>query len=115
MPCLIWLVVVTVLDRRRDDVRPVGCPIKITVLPLAFASVCCVATAMYVTFNEVGAATIEGCQGRYLWPIMTPLFLTLGQIRFLTIPRNDKVERWIEGVGMMLSVILAACMLTEFL
>lgn len=115
MPCLIWLVVVTVLDRRRDDVRPVGCPIKITVLPLAFASVCCVATAMYVTFNEVGAATIEGCQGRYLWPIMTPLFLTLGQIRFLTIPRKDKVERWIESVGMMISVILAACMLTEFL
>lgn len=115
MPCLIWLVVVTVLDRRRNDVRPVGCPIKITVLPLAFASVCCVATAMYVTFNEVGAATIEGCQGRYLWPIMAPLFLTLGQIRFLTIPRNDKVERWIEGVGMVISVILAACMLTEFL
>lgn len=115
MPCLIWLVAVTVLDRRKDDVRPVGCPIKIVVLPLAFISVCCVATALYVTFNEVGAATIEGCQGRYLWPIMTPLFLTLGQIRFLTIPRNEKVERWIESGAMVISVILAGCMLTEFL
>lgn len=115
MPCLIWLVVVTVLDRRKDDVRPVGCPIKIVVLPLAFITVCCVATALYVTFNEVGAATIEGCQGRYLWPIMTPLFLTLGQIRFLTIPRNDKVERWIQGAAMLISVTLAGCMLTEFL
>lgn len=115
MPCLIWLVAVTVLDRRKDDVRPVGCPIKIVVLPLAFISVCCVATALYVTFNEVGAATIEGCQGRYLWPIMTPLFLTLGQIRFLTIPRNEKAERWIESGAMVISVILAGCMLTEFL
>lgn len=115
MPCLIWLVAVTVLDRRKDDVRPVGCPIKIVVLPLAFISVCCVATALYVTFNEVGAATIEGCQGRYLWPIITPLFLTLGQIRFLTIPRNEKVERWIESGAMVISVILAGCMLTEFL
>ena len=115
MPCLIWLVAVTVLDRRKDDVRLVGCPIKIVVLPLAFISVCCVATALYVTFNEVGAATIEGCQGRYLWPIMTPLFLTLGQIRFLTIPRNEKVERWIESGAMVISVILAGCMLTEFL
>ena len=115
MPCLIWLVAVTVLDRRKDDVRPVGCPIKIVVLPLAFISVCCVATALYVTFNEVGAATIEGCQGRYLWPIITPLFLTLGQIRFLTIPRNEKAERWIESGAMVISVILAGCMLTEFL
>ena len=115
MPCIIWLVAVTILDRRKEDVKSVGCPVKITILPLAFITACCVATAMYVMFSAVGSASIEGCQGRYLWPIVTPLFLTLGQIRFLTIPRSDKVDRYIQGASMVISIALASCMITEFL
>ncbi|MDY2607829.1 MAG: DUF2142 domain-containing protein [Lachnospiraceae bacterium] len=93
----------------------VGCGIKLVVLPLVLITVCCVATALYVTFTEVGATTVKGCQGRYLWPVMIPLFLTAGQIRVLTIPRSKIINRWIETVVMLVSIILAGCMMTEFL
>lgn len=37
-----------------------------------------IATSMYVAFTPVGANVINGCQGRYLTPLIFPLLVTLG-------------------------------------
>lgn len=36
-----------------------------------------VATALYITFTPVGSETIQGIQGRYMGPLLFPLFLLL--------------------------------------
>lgn len=40
-----------------------------------FCAVCLSATAMYVVFTPVGAAWINGCQARYMMPVLLPMLM----------------------------------------
>lgn len=50
-----------------------------TVLSIV-SSIVLVATALYIDFTPVGAETINGCQYRYILPVLFPLFITFGEI-----------------------------------
>lgn len=110
---LIWITVVAVFDRDLAASRKVSWPVKVCALPLAFVTVCCVATSMYVVFTAVGSETIEGCQGRYLYPVMLPLYLALTQIRFIPVTYSERVKRIVESVAMLGTIILASLMLVK--
>ncbi len=43
-----------------------------------FIALCFVATSLYITFTPVGYSTINGCQQRYMIPLLFPLFYVLG-------------------------------------
>ncbi len=55
---------------------------RIGILAVVMLIVCFIWTAMYISFTPVGAATINGVQGRYFIPVVIPLLLALqsGQV-----------------------------------
>lgn len=52
--------------------------IKIITIIFDFALVCMIATALYIVFTPVGHETINGCNPRYIIPLIAPLALTVG-------------------------------------
>lgn len=41
-------------------------------------------TALYISFNEIGATSIQGVQGRYYHPLLILLYIVLGG-RYITV------------------------------
>ncbi len=114
LPVLIWLILVCVVDRDREENQQIAWYVKAAFLPLAFVAVCFVVSAMYIMYTPVGADTVAGCSGRYLLPIVFPLMIVLSRIRFLTIPQPEKIRKWVGGIVMAVSVVPAIIMMTAF-
>ncbi len=51
--------------------------IKVLSMLVMLATVCLIATAMYISFTPVGYPKINGCNPRYLIPLLPPLMLTV--------------------------------------
>ena len=49
---------------------------------LLICSIVLVATALYVSFTPVGKNTVDGCQFRYLLPLLIPFFTCVTNVRF---------------------------------
>ncbi len=66
-------------DRKEDDLyqaKPMQ-RMKRATLITCFVQIIFIVTTMYIGFNEVGSAEIFGCQFRYLFPLMCPIFFFL--------------------------------------
>lgn len=51
--------------------------VKILLLAGSMLSIYLTVTILYIGFNPVGSKTIEGCQGRYLEPVLLPMLFCL--------------------------------------
>ena len=73
------LTVVAVLDKDGDGNEMVRfCKAEtFWILLISFVSIALVATSLYVSFTPVGLETINGCQSRYIIPIVLPALLTI--------------------------------------
>lgn len=49
----------------------------------AFGTLCVVATALYIAFTPVGHNWINGCQWRYIIPVLFPLFYCVGSPKLI--------------------------------
>lgn len=56
---------------------------RILSLFFLFGTMCLVATALYIDFTPVGYESIEGCQSRYLYPVVFPAMILLGSGRIV--------------------------------
>lgn len=70
---------------------------KLVLSAAFFATVCLMATALYVSFTPVGSDKIEGCQWRYLLPVLFPVIYWLSEFKIDT----DKINK-----GLYASVVL---------
>lgn len=85
---------------------------RILSLFFLFGTMCLVATALYVDFTPVGLDTINGCQSRYLYPVIFPAMVLLGSGRIV-----NRTNRTLYN-GIMLSAmgyinfvsVLATCL-----
>ncbi len=68
--------------------------IRIVVLVVDFALVCMMATALYISFTPVASTTINGCNARYLIPLIAPLALTITNPGF-KIVKNSGVYNFV--------------------
>ena len=68
---------------------------------VSFGTICLVATALYISFTPVGADTINGCQGRYITPVLFPL---LSFLHFRG--SNERIDRRVFN-GLVLGVFTA--------
>lgn len=67
----LMLIVVALLDVDDSDRTILPSPVqRVLVFALFLASVTLIASSMYVSFTPVAAESIEGCQGRYLLPVL---------------------------------------------
>lgn len=70
-------------DRRKEERNILNLKFRGSVWILAFATVSLVATALYISFTPVGLGTINGCQWRYLIPVLFPVVYCFGS-NFIT-------------------------------
>lgn len=68
-----------------------------------FATVCLMATALYISFTPVGCDHIEGCQWRYLLPILFPMLYWVSEFNIDTSRINK--GRYVSGV-----MVVIACL-----
>lgn len=85
--CIAVFAVVMCLDNRSDHVKQ-GRWFKAILLFSAFATICLVATALYISFTPVGHHTVNGCQWRYLLPILFPVLYFMSELRISTAKFN---------------------------
>lgn len=74
---IVMLVVTSLTDKCINDCFNGLVMVRIINVLLFFGVACLVATSMYVIFTAVGSQSIQGCQGRYLTPMLFPLLVTV--------------------------------------
>lgn len=75
---IILLFVVAFTDKNEKDIHSSHFITRILVAMTAFAGTSLVATALYIDFTPVGHNGILGCQPRYLFPFLFPIFSVIG-------------------------------------
>ena len=60
-------------DRNQEEREILKVKNRVWSFFIIFGTICLVATALYVSFTPVGYHTVNGCQYRYLIPILFPL------------------------------------------
>lgn len=64
-----------------------------------FVTICAVASALYVTFTPVGLDTVNGCQPRYLIPLLFPALLLVGNIQVNPCPEQKLTKYLISALS----------------
>ena len=91
-------------DKNKYDINNKYLLVKSFNLLLLFGVTSLVATALYISFTAVGSDVIQGCQGRYLMPLLLPVMSVIGS-GFINSTVNRK---WYN------SLILSCCGLVNF-
>lgn len=66
------LLTCAIVDGNRSSAKTAGCWQSAWSVVLFFASLALIATALYVSFTPVGNNTVNGCQTRYILPLLIP-------------------------------------------
>ncbi len=74
--CLIMAL--AVIDKNEHDIKTANLKEKSVALLVLIITSAMMATALYIDFTPVGLNTINGCQERYLLPLIFPVFYTIG-------------------------------------
>lgn len=86
-----------------DSLRRIGPGVRLACVVSFFCAVCLAATAMYVAYTPVGADTINGCQWRYMMPVLLPMLLQLRpDRRWLPVSRDWLCYIVIPAQGLLL-------------
>ena len=80
---IVLMGVVAFTDRNEFDRYTATVSHKIRTLLIALITVICVASALYIAFTPVGFDTVNGCQARYLMPVIFPVLYVIG-VPFIT-------------------------------
>lgn len=93
---IVLLLAVALTDVDSLSMRFARIPQAAWVAFLFFVTVCLIATALYVSFTPVGLGTINGCQHRYLLPLLFPLFAFCLNFRM-----ENNINRTVYGMGII--------------
>ncbi len=75
---IVLLCFVAFTDRNEYDRFTTTLSHKIRTLIIALITIVCVASALYISFTPVGFHTVNGCQARYLMPVVFPVLYVIG-------------------------------------
>ena len=84
---------------------------KAVSLLTCFVQLCLVASALYITFTPVGHETINGCQWRYLVPVLPLLLYCFGSCRVVNRMRERVMSTLVFGT---LSAVLLGSVVTLY-
>lgn len=99
-PC--FLIILAITDRS-EEVRD-DCPWRVRILTWggAIAAAAVIASYFYVSFTPVGYNTINGCQPRYLLPLIFPAFYVIGSVHI----QNKASRRLYYYLGYSMSALM---------
>ncbi|MCI8409684.1 MAG: DUF2142 domain-containing protein [Lachnospiraceae bacterium] len=92
-------------DRNQEEREILQAKNRVWTFLIIFGTICLVATALYVSFTPVGYHTVNGCQYRYLIPILFPLlyFFHVNKIGEIVSKKIDKNK--LAVITLLLSLI----------
>lgn len=96
---VVLMVLTALTDKNEHDKKAYTLLSKLAVIALYFGLSVLIATSMYVAFTPVGSQEINGCQPRYLIPLLYPLLAIVGYNGL-----NNKLNRTFYN-----GIILVAC------
>lgn len=100
----ILLIIAAFLDKDECDYYKTGTIVRIYSILMYLGVSALVATAMYISYTEVGATQIAGCQARYLIPLVYPLAAVIGSPKI----KSGINRKWFYG-GILGTDILVVC------
>lgn len=105
---ILTLGIAMLVDRQKE--KTLNWKIRSFVITILFGTVSLVATALYVSFTPVGYDTVNGCQLRYLLPLIFPFAYVIGEERLANRIRNKINVKYMELLisGMVFFVLYAA-------
>lgn len=77
--CLLFVTAFT--DKNDRDIHSSKPWFKFLIGAGSFAGTALVATTLYISFTAVGSSTVAGCQLRYLFPFLFPVFSVIGSCK----------------------------------
>ncbi|GMO49145.1 MAG: hypothetical protein Ta2G_05780 [Termitinemataceae bacterium] len=92
------LIVVVFTDKNKFDVITSEIKIKILIFSASFIAIALVASALYISFTPVHLNTINGCQGRYIIPLVFPCLAVLGSSKIKQELNQDRYSIIIFGI-----------------
>lgn len=94
---MVLLLCVSITDRNEYDKKAYPLLARLYVVPMLLGELVLIGTAMYLSYTPVGNPTINGCQGRYMLPILYPVCAILfgGGI-----PLKKKMGKWYDVIVM---------------
>ena len=100
IPVMMLLGIACFTDRNLVEEKVLNLRFRVVTLGLSFITIVLVATSMYLAFTNVGENFINGCQGRYLEPLIFPIVYCLGteKIHFVG---NIRLKNILFAVGSM--------------
>lgn len=75
---LCLMLVIAVTDKSEHDLHTCTWPVRLWTWAGVLATVFAIAAVLYVSFTPVGLDTVEGCQARYLIPLLFPALYLIG-------------------------------------
>ena len=95
------------VDKKECDCIPNLWRHRLLTYLCSFGTLCMIATALYISFTPVGHNWINGCQWRYIIPVLFPLFYCVGSPRLI----NRMSER---VMGFAVFGVLGAVLIGSF-
>lgn len=89
----VLMAITTLTDKNRYDIKAYNWWTRALVCVLFFGTAAAIATALYIAFTPVGYETINGCQPRYIIPLLYPLLSVLCG-RGIRIKINQKIYNY---------------------
>lgn len=94
----VMLLVVSLTDANKTITFKIPKYMKFLSVLLFISSAVLIASALYISFTPVGAETINGCQPRYLIPLLAPLLLIFTGQRFNLFKNKKRYNGWVLGI-----------------
>jgi uncharacterized membrane protein len=95
--CILLLVVGAVLDNREVSKLTIGACSKAGVYLASFGAIVLAATALYIDYTPVRYGTINGCQLRYILPVVFPVLYCISE---LNLKVSEKILKNVYVLGM---------------
>lgn len=111
---IIWFIIIglfvvtTITDKDKDDVALCTWKNRIIALIVSLITIGIVEAALYVEFTAVGAPTIEGCQPRYLIPLLFLFLVFLSTPKFGIPRKRFGITRYNAVILSLLTICLLA-------
>lgn len=94
--CTVLMIVVACTDKNEFDINASKWYLKAYMVITFVATSVLMASAMYISFTPVGLNTINGCQPRYLIPLIYPLLAAIGSGKII-----NKMNRYIYNYAVL--------------
>lgn len=85
------LIIFTALTDKEFDVYPDRKKQTVVMLLASLMQIALIATALYIAYTPVMHNTVNGCQYRYMFPLLTPIFCFIGTAKFKNI-MNERTK-----------------------